>query len=191
MSTMTIAGAKMRSSGYSTAPGASRIFWRIITSLIQIFHSSPPRSYMSEYGMPHASRSMKRTRLPKAYCESLETPSTTCTRRRSHTSSSPVDPVVPLDREVPAVRHREQVPLAEVAPVHPRDVPRVAAVAVDVRVLPAERVRALRGGEPAHAAQRRQVEPGVVLLGGVQVAVADEADALHVEGLQHRVAPRL
>src|SRR5437867_2862410 len=86
-STMTIAGAKMRSSGYSTASGASRIFWRIITSLIQIFHSSPPRSYMSEYGMPHASLSMKRTRLPKAYCESLETPSITWTRRFSHTSS--------------------------------------------------------------------------------------------------------
>src|SRR5439155_11720483 len=47
-----------------------------------------------------------------------------------HLVEGPVDPVVPLDREVPAVRHREQVPLAEIAPVHPGDVAGVAAVAV-------------------------------------------------------------
>ena len=78
----------------------------------------------------------------------------------------------------------EDLLLAQVLPVHPGDVPGVAVVAVDVGVLPEERVGALRGREAAHAAQRRQVEPGVVLLARLDVAVAERADALQVERLE-------
>ena len=80
----------------------------------------------------------------------------------------------------------EHLLLAEELPVHPGDLAGVAVVAVDVGVLAEERVGALRRREPAHAAQRRQVEPGVVLLAGVDVAVAERADALQVERLEDR-----
>ena len=63
----------------------------------------------------------------------------------------------------------------------------VAAVAVLVGVLAEERVRALRRRETADAAERRQVEPAVVLLRRVDVAVVGEADALQIERLDQRV----
>src|SRR5438445_2922274 len=99
----------------------------------------------------------------------------------------PVDLFVPLHRVVFGVVAAEQVPLAEELEVHPGDVTAVAVVAVDVGVLAEERVRALRGGEPAYAAERRQVEPRVVLLLGGDVAVAERAHALQVERLEDRV----
>src|SRR5437870_10499540 len=99
----------------------------------------------------------------------------------------PVDLVVPLHRVVFGVIAAEQITLTEELEVHPGDVAAVAVVAVDVGVLAEERVRALRGGEPAHAAERRQVEPRVVLLLGGDVAVAERAHALQVERLEDRV----
>src|SRR6185369_11061966 len=54
-------------------------------------------------------------------------------------------------------------------------------------VLAEERVGALRGREATYAAERRQVEPRVVLLAGVVVAVAERADALQVKRLEDRV----
>src|SRR5207249_10943453 len=80
----------------------------------------------------------------------------------------PVDLVVPLHREVTAVEDADQVALPEELPAHPGDVARVATVAVDVGILPEERVGALCGGEPAHAAEGREVEPRVVLLARVE-----------------------
>src|SRR5207249_11869210 len=61
----------------------------------------------------------------------------------------------------------------------------------DVGVLAEERVGALRRGEPADPPQGRQVEPGVVLPGGVEVAVEHAANALQVERLENRIEPRL
>src|SRR5207253_9328588 len=85
----------------------------------------------------------------------------------------------------------EQLALADELPGHPGDVAVVAVVAVDVGVLAEERVGALRGGEAAHAAERGQIEPRVVLLRGVDVALADRAHALQVERLEDRVEPEL
>ena len=100
----------------------------------------------------------------------------------------PVDLLVPLHRDSACAWSAPSTSLlAEVLEVHPGDVAAVAVVAVDVGVLAEERVGALRGGQPAHAAERRQVEPGVVLLRRVDVAVAERADALQVERLEDRV----
>src|SRR5213593_2172211 len=62
----------------------------------------------------------------------------------------PVDLVVPLHRVVLRVVAAQEVAIAQVLEVHPGNVAAVAVVAVDVGVLPEERVRALRGGEAAH-----------------------------------------
>src|SRR5689334_16109219 len=59
----------------------------------------------------------------------------------------PVDLLVPFHRVVLRVVHAEQVALAEVLEVHPGDVAAVAVVAVDVGVLPEQRVGALRRRE--------------------------------------------
>ncbi len=77
--------------------------------------------------------------------------------------------------------------LTQVLPVEPRDLPGIAAVAVDVRILSEQGVRALGAGQTAYAAQRRQVEPRVVLPIGVQIADAGQPDTLQVEGLEDGV----
>ena len=77
--------------------------------------------------------------------------------------------------------------LTEVFPGEPTDLSRVSSIAVGVRILSEERVGALRAGEPAHATQRRQVEPRVVLPICVEVAGTGEANALQVKRLQDRM----
>ena len=62
----------------------------------------------------------------------------------------PVDLLVPLHRVALAVDDPDDVLLTEVLEVHPGDVAAVAVVAVDVGVLPEERVRALRGGQTTY-----------------------------------------
>ena len=91
-----------------------------------------------------------------------------------------------LDRVVLAVQDAEHLALAEEAPLHPRDMAAVAPERVRIGVGAEERVRALGGREAAHPAQRRQVEEAHVLLAGIDEAVGDEADALQVEGSEHR-----
>ena len=85
----------------------------------------------------------------------------------------------------------EHLLLAEELPVHPSRAAGIAVVAVDVAVLTEERIRALGRGQTAHPAEGREVEPGVVLLLDVEVAVRQRADALQVERLEDRVEPRL
>src|SRR6059058_4751387 len=104
-----------------------------------------------------------------------------------HVVEGPVDLVVPLHRIVLRVVAADQVALAEELEVHPGRVAAVAVVAVDVGVLAEQRVRALRGRKPADPAERRQVEPRIVLLLRRGVTVAERADALQVEGLEDRV----
>src|SRR4030095_10620394 len=54
-----------------------------------------------------------------------------------------------------------------------------------------ERVRALRRGQPAHPPERRQVEPGVVLLRRLDVPVAERADTFQIEWLEDGIEPLL
>src|SRR5437773_3808325 len=81
----------------------------------------------------------------------------------------------------------EDLLLTEELPIGPGDLAGIAAVTVLIGVLPEERVRALCRGKPAHAAERRQVEPAVVLLRRVEIAVVREPDAFEIEGLDQRM----
>jgi len=62
--------------------------------------------------------------------------------------------------------------------------PGVAVVAVDIGVLAEERIGALSRRETAHAPEARQVEPGVVLLRGVDVAEGERAHPFQIERLE-------
>src|SRR5438445_520890 len=68
-------------------------------------------------------------------------------RDREPVVHGPVDLVVPLHGVVLRVNDAQDVALAQVLPVHPSDLARVAVVTVDVGVLAEERVGALRGGQ--------------------------------------------
>src|SRR6185503_2897550 len=83
-------------------------------------------------------------------------------------------------RHVLAVERRQHRLLSEELPGEPGNLAGVAAVAVDVDVLPEQRFRTLRARETAHAPEAREVEPEVVLPERIEVAVVETADALQV-----------
>ena len=89
------------------------------------------------------------------------------------------------------VHGRDHLLLAQALPFVLRDDAGEAAEVVEREVGARDRVRALRGRDPAHAAERRHVDPGVVVLRLVArpvrrlVAIGQQHDAARVEGRVH------
>src|SRR6185369_9997535 len=89
-------------------------------------------------------------------------------------------------RKMLRMEHAEHGLLAEILPVAPRGISRVAGIAVEIDVLSEDALGTLRAAQASHALELREVQPGVVGPAGIDIADVREARAFQVERLVER-----